>query len=109
MRSAPKKQKKTAEQTIKAEWSSYNHLLFFFILPYFAPNVKIISLTIPKKSVIIAPDCSLTMKGFRGVAHPVERLVWERAGGGDAPAGKNALRAKSKATKSLAIIEKTPL
>ena len=28
---------------------------------------------------------------------------------GDAPAGKNALRAKSKATKSLAIIEKTPL
>lgn len=39
----------------------------------------------------------------------VARLVWEHAGGGDAPAGKNALRAKSKATKSLAIIEKTPL
>jgi len=45
----------------------------------------------------------------RGVAQPVERLDWEHAGSGDAPAGKNALRAKSKATKSLAIIEKTPL
>ena len=46
---------------------------------------------------------------FRDVAQLVARLVWEHAGGGDAPAGKNALRAKSKATKSLAIIEKTPL
>ena len=45
----------------------------------------------------------------RGVAQLVARDVWEHAGSGDAPAGKNALRAKSKATKSLAIIEKTPL
>ena len=43
------------------------------------------------------------------MAQLVARLLWEHAGSGDAPAGKNALRAKSKATKSLAIIEKTPL
>ena len=51
---------------------------------------------------------------YRGVcaklaSQAVARPVREHAGSGDAPAGKNALRAKSKATKSLAIIEKTPL
>ena len=44
-----------------------------------------------------------------GKPNSVARDAGEHAGGGDAPAGKNALRAKSKATKSLAIIEKMPL
>ena len=59
------------------------------------------SLTISRQSAILIRN--------RGVAQLVAREVWEHAGGGDAPAGKRVLRAKSKIPKVLANIEETAL